>query len=565
MMIRPRAAVVAALTAVVGAAGIGVAVGTAGPGLSFTGVPDANTKSPGFARPNMLSPELQQVVWAQGSNPIENPSNGVSYYGYDDGAPFVPVAGGTPGATTLPGNAQPPGQIEARKTEPDKNTYLVLKGQKGADPNYNYGTHFLFQGHEGGSPGYITRINLDAEGPHRVTLLATQDTDGKNLPTFDGSTWDPWAKRLLFTSEAGPNSAGDSQGGAWQATLDVPSSVVSLQRFLGRGGLEGIQNDSNGNLYYVEDVGGSNLVVSGTKTAARRPNSFLYRFLPTDPTDLTQGGKIQALQVWSKGSPITFADGGTGPNPAAYLDLHTYNNPLQTKWVTLTTTTDATAAPGPDDNALAKAAGATPFKRPENGLFRPGSSFKSFYFDETGDTNNTTPAAATGGFTGVFKLTQDPTTNDGTISLFYLGDQEHAGFDNLAWLSSSKLAFVEDAGDTLHTQRNALDSAWLFDASTDYSAPANKPIRFLAQGRDASATLDSSVSALYSSPSFYNDGDNEITGFHVSDGDPGKSGILGAKSPQLFGDEGGWRAFYTQQHGDNVTYELLRAIARSGD
>ena len=228
MHVRTRTAVVAAIAVGAGAAAIGVAVGTAGPSVSFTNVPNANTKAAGYSRPNLLSPELQEIVWAQGSNPVENPGNGISTYGYDDGAPFVPIAGGSPGAITLPGAAQPPGQIEARKTEPDKNTYLVLKGQKGADPNYNYGTHFLYQGHELGAPGYITRVNLDADGPHRVTLLATQDTDGNNLPNIDGSTWDPWAQRLLFTSEAGPNAQGESQGGVWQATLGVPSTVVNL-------------------------------------------------------------------------------------------------------------------------------------------------------------------------------------------------------------------------------------------------------------------------------------------------------------------------------------------------
>ena len=97
-----------------------------------------------------------------------------------------------------------------------------------------------------------------------------------------------------------------------------------------------------------------------------------------------------------------------------------------------------------------------------------------------------------------------------------------------------QLAFVEDAGDGLHAQQNALDSGWLFDVDTDYSNSSKKPIRFLAQGRDASATLDrASRPCTRRSPSqtFYNDGDNEITGIHVSDGDPGKDGILGAKDP----------------------------------
>ena len=63
-------------------------------------------------------------------------------------------------------------------------------------------------------------------------------------------------------------------------------------------------------------------------------------------------------------------------------------------------------------------------------------------------------------------------------------------------------------------------------------------------------------------PGFQNDGDNEITGIHVSDGDAGIGGLLGAKIPRPFRD--GWRVFYTQQHGDNVTYEIVRA-PRAGD
>ena len=63
----------------------------------------------------------------------------------------------------------------------------------------DYGRHFLFQGHEGGAggAGYITRINLDADAAHRVTLLATQDAAGKPLTTIDGFTWDPWAQRPM--------------------------------------------------------------------------------------------------------------------------------------------------------------------------------------------------------------------------------------------------------------------------------------------------------------------------------------------------------------------------------
>ena len=32
-------------------------------------------------------------------------------------------------------------KVEATKTEPDKTTYVVMSGLRGADPGYNYGTH----------------------------------------------------------------------------------------------------------------------------------------------------------------------------------------------------------------------------------------------------------------------------------------------------------------------------------------------------------------------------------------------------------------------------------------
>jgi hypothetical protein len=156
----------------------------------------------------------------------------------------------------------------------------------------------------------------------------------------------------------------------------------------------------------------------------------------------------------------------------------------------------------------------------------------------------------------VFKLSQrDPAGDTGTLTLFYKGDEAHAGFDNVTFLSADRVTFVEDAGDTLHRQRDALDSGYVLDARTDYANPANQPVRWLAEGRDASATLDSANGGFGA-----NEGDNELTGVHVSDGDPGPGGLLGAQVPKL--GDGRWRWFYTQQHGDNPTYEVLLGGAR---
>jgi hypothetical protein len=517
---------------VVGVAATGAAaVSAMSPsGPSLTNVPNANTKSVGYAPPSVLSPELQQVIVAQGSTKVENPNPAtVSYYGYDNnklndaGQPvMVPI--GAPS--------------EAKKTEPDKNTYLVFKNSlAGADPNYDYGTHFLFQGHESGSPGYITRINLDADPAHRVTVIATTDATGAPLADIDGSTWDPWAQRLLFTSE-------NQNAATYAATPGFPSTVTDVSGALGRGGYEGIQNDSAGNIWIVEDIGGSNK----PGTTAKFPNSFVYRYVPQTPGDL-QNGKLEALQVLNaNGDPIT-VDSQAAVNSPDQLAVHTYGNALKTKWVVVHDTAVDGKTPF-NANAAAKAVHATPFKRPENGVFQPGSHFGEFYFDETGDTTATSVENSTaGGWGSVMKLTQtSPTASTGTLTMFYAADQSTAGFDNVAFLSKNTIAFVQDAGDGLHSQANALDSAFAFDTTVDYSNTANKPVRWLAEGRDPSATIDSGV------PGLGNDGDNEITGLHVSDGDPTTQGVLGAKAPNL--DDSQWRWFYTQQHGDNKTWEV---------
>src|SRR5262245_13411360 len=237
----------------------------------LTGLSAANAKSPGFAPATRLSPQLTQTVVAQGSMKLENPTNQVAYYGYDSDKVN---SAGEPLMVPLPSAPT----VEAHKTEPDKNTYLVFKrGLSGADAGYNYGTHFLFQGHESGTPGYVTRVNLDADAAHRITLLAT-------LPSgdIDGSTWDPWAKRILLTTE-------NASAPTYAVTPSYPGTVTDLSGSVGRGGYEGIQDDSDGNLWIAEDIGGANKPdpTDATKTTtAKIPNSYLFRYVPAAPGDL---------------------------------------------------------------------------------------------------------------------------------------------------------------------------------------------------------------------------------------------------------------------------------------
>ena len=66
--------------------------------------------------------------------------------------------------------------------------------------------------------------------------------------------------------------------------------VEDVSGALGRGGYEGIQTDSDGNLWILEDVGGTTGAAN-----ARQPNSFVYRLVPNDRTNLANGGRLQVL------------------------------------------------------------------------------------------------------------------------------------------------------------------------------------------------------------------------------------------------------------------------------
>ena len=93
------------------------------------------------------------------------------------------------------------------KTEPDENTYLVFdRNPGGPTPGFDYGRHFLIQGHEnGGGLAYVTRVNLDIQDrAHRITLLTPVNASGNTgYSSIDGLTWDPFTGTLLFTQESG--------------------------------------------------------------------------------------------------------------------------------------------------------------------------------------------------------------------------------------------------------------------------------------------------------------------------------------------------------------------------
>ena len=544
-----RRAFLQGAAAVVAYKALGAARAWADDGLGNikVGVADAVTPTAGVAQPSLIDPDFAVRFVVRGTDPIENPSGVITTFGK--------LANGA-------------------HTEPDQNTFIVFaKSPGGPTPGYHYGHRFLYQGHEnGGDLAFFTRINLDVSDPaHRITLLTPVNpaTGLTNLNRIDGSTYDPFTNTLLFTEE---NSVGlDGTGNVVQLTTGWPPVMTRLGAFFGLGGWEGIHPDDEGNIYLQEDIGGT-IPPAGTLATvdgqpnvplqrARQPNSFVYRYVPKNRRRLEDGGKLQALQVIIDGNPITFhaADVIGDIIAPAQRKLHTPGTSWPIKWITIHESKAGDATPFVATTA-AKAAGATPFKRPENMAWLPGSKFRTFFFTATGDTDAPTgqvpQLAARGAWGSIFRIDlrdddhhghdgrdghgndKKRPADDGTISIFVLGDRDHTSFDNLAFANDRQLLAAEDRGDTLHQQLQKFDSVWAFDVKN------GKAVRFIALGRDATSAAAG------------ND-NNEPTGVFVSSGSPREDEVLGTKDSL---DDA--RGFFTQQHGDGNVFEFFRVKGR---
>ena len=198
-------------------------------------------------------------------------------------------------------------------------------------------------------------------------------------------------------------------------------------------------------------------------------------------------GKLEVLQVLNQSSePITF-ESQAALNSPDQVALHTYGNTFKTRWVTIHDTAVDGTTPF-NANELAKAASATPFKRPENGQFQPGSGFRKFFFDETGDTNREPRKNGVGGWGSIMKLSK-------------WAEREHRHADHALQSDEATAASITSRSSprtpspcrgrrrhAAHAAQRAR-SAYVWNVNADYSNPANQPVRWLAEGRDASATL----------------------------------------------------------------------------
>ncbi len=517
--------------------------------IQFLNPPAANPETPPASgiQDNRIASNYTMVRVAQFSDPIENPSGVITNFGR--------LSDGT-------------------NTEPDENTYLILDTNPGGPtPGYDYGRHFLFQGHENaGNLAYMTRINLDVTDPaHRVTLLSpvNAQTGKTGFNAIDGSTWDPFTQSLFFTQENGANGGVLEVPLQWTST--APPPVRSMDCIMGRAGYEGIHPDGHGSFLIVEDTSGASASVdptniNGTVKVAKQPNSFVYKFVPFNPSDMSQGGDLYALQVSVDGNVLSF--GGTTAQQvfndvysAQNKDLRVPGTAWPAQWVFVHHSgpvLNFSTCSAFDANAAAKTAGATPFKRPENGQFVPGTNFNSLVFVETGDTDtrsgNVPELAQRGAWGSLFRVDFPFGNAVGTIRIIGVGDADHASFDNVTFANDRIVLATEDRGDMLHDQLNKLDSVWAYDVTG-----ATPPVRFIALGRDADAAPAGEE-------------DNEPTGLHVSSGDASIAGLVGTSAPDTKAvqlhqintatgsvppglDRSRW--FVTQQHGFDQVWQLF--------
>ena len=362
------------------------------------------------------------------------------------------------------------------------------------------------------------------------TQVATDNLPAGHLPVIDGSVWNPFTRTLLFSNEGN----GTSTGGIWEATPDAPSTVVDRLGLFGRGGYEGIQEDNDGNIWLVEDIGGKNGTAgAGLPTnLAKQPNSFVFRFVPYAKRDLDAGGRLQVLQVEGKDGKAVDVHGRRRPDPGADRTATSPRPSCATctptatrsprRWVTIHDTRRRRdqdvqrqfARQGQGRHAVQAAR-----ERPVPagvGLHRVRvHRDRRHERARRAPTARRAPRTAAGAGCSASRRSTRPRTPAGCGRCF-LGDLEHTGLDNITFLDRNHVIAVEDAGATASTPSAArLDSGYVVTLGATARTPP-RIFRFLASGPRRLGDA-----RCQRTPGFgKNEDDNEITGIHLSDGDP---------------------------------------------
>lgn len=308
----------------------------------------------------------------------------------------------------------------------DMNTVNETRQQAG---RYLYRTHEVRPGaagddansvrNDGGSGGSLSVVDLDTGEAKEIAARSDWEA-------LDGIVWTPW-HTILFTEEVNaterpdPDFPGACCGLVYEMELDpsdpTTAELVTARPLIGSMSHEGIETDSEGNVYVIDED--------------RKPNGQIYKFVPDVYGDLSSG-TLHALKV----------AGGAQTGDAQWVELDldpvTYNA-----------------------EEAAKAAGATGFCRPED-MDRIGPTlYVALTCEDVNDPSNRNGSGA------ILSVTLNGAPQ---VSYFVapgvniLAEDRSAGItglkspDNVASGPDGKLWFVED---------NVPSDIWVAEPDTD--------------------------------------------------------------------------------------------------
>ena len=476
------AAAALAVLAIAGVAAVASAHG--GPALSDAG--PANTKTAGITLPDKLSPQWREITVAQGSNALENPSATSGYYGYYNDGPMLPAPGDVqaPGTTSRRRRASPtrtPTSSSRASTAPTRSTTTARTSSTRATSS----TRPSGELHHAHQP-------RRRRGPPGDEARRDRGRRQTPMPEIDGSTWDPFAQRLLFTTEGGA----ERRRRRGDARLPVQGHDALGRARPGR--LRGHPERQYGNVYIVEDVGGAGRQGQHARQAAEQLPLPLPAVRPDQPRQGRQAAGAAGRVARASGPDRLPRRPGRRRHPLARhrKDLHTYGHDFKTTWVTIHDTPEDGTARRSTPTRRPRRPAARRSSGPENGQFKPGIEFNKFFFAETGDTTLTTEAGTQyGGFGAIQELHAEPEERQGhAAALLPVGQdalelrQRHVLRQDARDLRPghgrrpAQLAQRARLGLPVRRQRRLL-------------AGGAQPVRVIAEGRDPSATIDSAIGA----------------------------------------------------------------------
>ena len=380
------AGIAAALGAV---AALGATTFASGPAITDAG--SANTKTAGITLPDKLSPQWRETTVAQGSTALENPSALTSWYGYYNDGPMVPA----------PGDVQAHGPQRRGDQERAGQEHLPRR-----------------QGPARRRPEVRLRHALPLPGP-RARHVRGRLHHAHQPRRRCGAPRDEARRDRGRRQDAGARDRRLDLGSVRAAPALHHRGRRLRRRRRGDARLPRPRSRSSGACSARAASRASRTTSSATSTSSRTRAAPPARSTrtPSSRTASSTGCCRTTRRTWTRAASCRCcrsrrsstpgrSSSAATPTPTSCpptrKDLHTYGHVFKTLWVTIhDTKKDGTAAF--DANAAAKKAGGTPFKRPENGVFKPGTGFKKFFFTETGDTTLTTEAG-----TLVRRLRRDP-------------------------------------------------------------------------------------------------------------------------------------------------------------